>query len=155
MNTSHSYETSARWTGARSGVIDAEQIGTPITFSSPAEFGGQAGLWTPEHFLVAAVTSCYVATFVAIADLSKLEVESLDVSATGVLEKRERGLTFTHVAIRPILTIANESDRERALRLLEKAERSCLIARSIRSEVAIEPVILIQAPASLASPIQS
>jgi len=40
-----------------------------------------------------------------------------------------------------VLTIAAESERERAVRLLEKAERSCLISRSLRSEVRMEPVI--------------
>ena len=140
------YKSTARWTKGRSGVVDAESVEQPIAFSAPVEFQGQSGMWTPEHFLVAAVAGCFVTTFIAIAELSKLEVVSLEASAAGVLEKVERGFQFTRVGIRPVLVIARDSDRERALRVLEKAERACLVARSLHSEVTVEPTVLVQSP---------
>jgi organic hydroperoxide reductase OsmC/OhrA len=103
-------------------------------------------MWTPEHFLIAAVAGCFVTTFIAIAEASKFEVLSLEVSAAGSLEKVERGFQFTRVTLRPVLTIARDSDRERALRLIDKTERSCLVARSLRSEVIVEPTVSVQAP---------
>ena len=98
-------------------------------------------MWTPEHFLLAAVSACFITTFRAVAQLSKFTAEALEVSVEGTMERAEDGLRFTHIVLRPVLTIAAESDRERAGRLLEKAERSCLISRSLRSEVRMEPVI--------------
>lgn len=147
MNTSYKYTSRASWTTGRAGIVNAESsVELPIAFSAPPEFHGQAGLWTPEHFLVAAVAGCYLTTFIAVAELSKLELESLEVSATGSLEKGEGGFQFTRVTIRPVLTIARDSDRERALRLIEKAERSCLVSRSLRSEILVEPKVLVEAP---------
>lgn len=143
---SHQYTSAARWTAGRSGIVKAESAEQQITFSAPAEFHGQAGLWTPETFLMAAVAGCFVTTFVAIAEASKFEMLSLEVLATGVLEKGEGGLQFTRISIRPNLTILPESDRERALRLIEKAERSCLVARSMRSEVTVEPTVRVEVP---------
>jgi peroxiredoxin-like protein len=140
------YKSTARWTKGRSGIADAESVQQPIAFSAPVEFQGQSGMWTPEHFLAAAVAGCFVTTFIAIAELSKVEVVSLEASAAGVLEKVERGFQFTRVVIRPVLVIGRESDRERALRVLEKTERACLVARSLRSEVTVEPTVLVQAP---------
>lgn len=140
------YTSSARWTKGRSGIADAETVKQPIAFSSPVEFQGEPGMWTPEHFLIAAAAGCFVTTFIAIAQLSKFELLSLEVSAEGLLEKAEHGFQFTRVLIRPVLTIAQEAHRERALRLLEKAEHSCLVARSLRSDVVVEPKVLIQAP---------
>jgi peroxiredoxin-like protein len=140
------YKSTARWTKGRSGIVDAESVEQPIAFSAPIEFQGQSGMWTPEHFLVAAVAGCFVTTFIAIAELSKVEVVSLEASAAGVLEKVERGFQFTRVVIRPVLVIARDSDRERALRVLEKAERACLVARSLHSEVSVEPTVLVQSP---------
>jgi len=148
MSANNQYTSVARWTAGRGGIMKAESIEHPIEFSSPPEFLGQAGLWTPEHFLVAAVAGCFVSTFAAMAEMSKLEVLSFQASATGSLEKIEGGLRFNRVVIRPEVVVARESDQERALRLLEKAERGCLIARSLRSEVVLEPVILVQPPVS-------
>jgi len=142
----HQYTTAARWTARRNGMVKAETGEQQITFSAPPEFQGQEGFWTPEHFLMAAVAGCFVTTFVAIAEASKFEMASLEVFATGVLEKGEGGLQFTRVTIHPSLTIARESDRERALRLIEKTERSCLVARSLRSQVIVEPTVQVEVP---------
>jgi len=143
------YMSTARWTLGRGGIANAETSEQAIAFSSPVEFRGQPGMWTPEHFLIAAVAGCFVTTFISIAELSKFEVVSLEVSAVGELEKVERGLQFTRVVIRPVLTIAQEGDRQRALRLIEKTERSCLVARSLRSKVRVETNVLVQAPVAV------
>jgi len=150
MNTGYQYTSQATWTSGRAGTVKAESADLPILFSAPPEFHGQPGLWTPEHFLIAAVAGCFVTTFIAIAELSKFEFVSLEASAVGLLEKGEGGFQFSRVTIRPVLTIANDSDRERALRLLEKAERSCLVSRSLRSEVLLEPTISVQSLAPVA-----
>jgi len=141
------YKSTARWTKGRSGIADAQSVDQPIAFSAPLEFQGQSGMWTPEHFLVAAVAGCFVTTFIAIAEMSKFEVVSLEASAVGALGKVEHGLQFTRVVIRPVLTIARDSDRERALRLIEKTERACLVARSLSSQITVQPTVLVQSPA--------
>ena len=149
MNTSYQYTSTANWTNARAGIVNAESsVELPIAFSAPPEFHGQPDLWTPEHLLVAAVAGCFVTTFIAVAELSKFELEALEVSAEGLLGKGEGGYQFTRITVRPVLTIARDLDRERALRLLEKAERSCLVSRSLRSEVVVEPKVLVEAPVS-------
>ena len=63
METIKSYRVRATSTIARSGVAAAQGVELPISFSAPPEFKGVAGHWTPEHFFVAAVASCYVSTF--------------------------------------------------------------------------------------------
>jgi organic hydroperoxide reductase OsmC/OhrA len=93
------YTSTARWTRGRGGIANAETAEQAIAFSSPVEFQGQPGMWTPEHFLIAAVAGCFVTTFISIAELSKFEVVSLEVSAVGELEKVERGLQFTRVVL--------------------------------------------------------
>ena len=143
MNTSYSFTSSARWTGDRHGVVEGHEVDPPINFSAPPEFQGQAGVWTPEHFFTSAVATCFITTFQAIAALSKFEARALEVSAEGQVEKAEGGFRFTRVTVRPILTITNESDRERALRLIEKAERACLISRSLQSQIVLDPRVML------------
>ena len=143
----HEYEVIGQWGGGRGGTLESHTLNHVLEFSAPPEFQGRVGFWTPEHFLVGAVTSCFISTFAAIAEMSKLEVVSLRVGAKGVLEKVEGGgYRFTEVDLYPELTIAHESDRERAQRLIEKAERGCLIARSLSSKVSVVPAITVAEP---------
>jgi peroxiredoxin-like protein len=146
MEAAYQYTTLAQWTTGRNGILAAEGIEHSIPFSTPPEFHGQAGKWTPEHMIVASVATCYVATFVAIAGISKLEVLNVEASVTGILEKPEGYLRFTRFVIAPTITLARESDRERALRLVEKAEKGCLIARSLNGQTTVEPMILVAVP---------
>ena len=142
MNASYHYRATARWTDGRRGVVEGESLGQEaFAFTSPPEFGGPSGRWTPEHLFVAAVATCFTITFRAIAEFSKFQPLGLEVTAEGVLEKAEGGFQFTRVILRPALTIAQESDRERGLRLLEKTERSCLVSRSLKSQVTLEPTL--------------
>ena len=141
MENTYIYRSSAIWTMRRRGIASAEDVPRTINFSSPPEFQGEPGLWTPEHLLVASVATCFLATFRAVAENSKLQVIRLEVEAEGVLEKQEGGFRFTHVVVRPRLTIADAADRERAQRLLEKAERACLISRSLSSRVEMQATV--------------
>ena len=141
MSEQNGYCVTAAWESGRRGVVSAEGIDPSIRFSSPPEFKGEAGFWTPEHFLVAAVATCYVVTFYAIADLSKMEFLGLQLAAEGKLGKPDGKLRFTEIVLRPILAILRHEDRERASRLLEKAEQGCLIARSLACPVVMEPLV--------------
>jgi peroxiredoxin-like protein len=144
MPTSYSYRTTAHWTEHTRGIVEAEGIPRTINFAAPPEFGGEPGLWTPEHLLMAAVSTCYVATLRAVAEASKLQLHSLELTIEGTVEKQEGGFRFTRLLLRPAVTIMKEGDRERMGRLLEKAERICLITRSLTCTTVLEAKILVQ-----------
>lgn len=145
------YETSVEWTGERRGEARAPGLPT-LAVTAPPEFQGHEGFWTPEHLFVAAVNSCLMTTFLAIAQMSKLNFVAFRSHAQGKLEKVEgQGFQITQIVLRPHLTIAQERDRERAERILEKAERHCLISSSIKATVRMEPTISVAGEAPLAA----
>lgn len=144
MPTTYSYRTTARWTEHKRGIVEAESIPRTINFAAPPEFGGEPGLWTPEHLLLAAVSTCYVATLRAVAEASKAEFHGLELTVEGTIEKQEGGFRFTRILLRPVVVIEKEAERERMGRLLEKAERVCLISRSLSCTMLLEPKILVQ-----------
>jgi organic hydroperoxide reductase OsmC/OhrA len=144
MENKYVYRVNASSTTLRGGVAVAEEIQPSIPFSAPPEFQGEPGRWTPEHFFLASVAGCFVSTFSGIANFSKCEFVSLELEAEGTIEKEEGGWRFTRVNLRPRLKIAMEKDRERANRLLEKAEKTCLIARSLTSRIVLEPEVLVE-----------
>jgi peroxiredoxin-like protein len=147
MLTSYNFRIDAQWTEGRRGIVNSDPPAPAIQFSAPPAFQGEAGFWTPEHFFLAAAASCFVTTFHAIAELSRFKPEELALTVEGTVEKGEGGLQFTRVFLKPVLTVARESDMDRGTRLLEKAEHSCLISRSLKSEVVMEPRVELRAPA--------
>ncbi|MDX1583478.1 MAG: OsmC family protein [Thermoanaerobaculia bacterium] len=142
------YQTSVRWTEGRKGTIRAPER-PELTFASPREFGGEGGMWTPEDFFVAAVNTCTMTTFLALADREGLQVATYECDATGLLEYVE-GYEFTRVALRPHIEIVDESQLDLARRLVDKAHDRCLIAKSVRSDVLLEPAISVAEPSTAA-----
>jgi peroxiredoxin-like protein len=144
MESHDEYRIKAFSAGGRNGVVQAEGVLSPISFSAPPEFLGEPGRWTPEHFLVAALASCFVSTFSGIAEKSRFEFVSLNLDAEGVLGNEDAIWRFTEIRLRPVVTVLKEEDRDRAVRLLEKAEKSCLIGRSLHCSVVLFPAVKIE-----------
>ena len=97
----------------------------------PEEFSGPGDRWSPESLLVGAVADCFALTFRAIASASGLSWTHLRAAAAGTLEKADGGARFTAMDIDAVLSVPAGVDEARAARLLEKAERGCLITRSL------------------------
>lgn len=106
-----------------------------VQSTAPPEFGGPPGNWSPETLLVAAVADCFVLSFRAVANASKLEWTEIDCGAVGVLDKTAEGMWFTAIELSVNLRIPAGADPARAERLLQKAEQSCLVTRSLKSAV--------------------
>lgn len=144
----YTYTVDLDWMVSRNGRVAAN--GLPgIDVSSPPEFKGEPGMWTPEHLLVAAVSSCLMATFMAIAEMNKLNVEFYHARAFGRLEKIPgEGYRFTEIALTPEIGVDRE-DIEKALKILVKAEKNCFISNSLRATVQVEPKF-VSAPVEVA-----
>ena len=129
--------------GGPSGDAVLSSPGIPdLRVAAPSDFDGPGDAWSPEHLLIAAVQSCFLLTLRGVARASKMEFLRIELHATGTVN-RENGVThFTEIVLRPRLTLAAGTDRERALRILEKSEKNCLVAASLSTPVRIEPEIL-------------
>ena len=143
------YETDIDWQVEKHGQVQSAGL-TPIITGAPSNFKGRAGDWSPEHLLVASLNSCYMLTFLAIAEFSKIAVMSFSANAKGKLEKVEGGTyQITEIVVKPRLVIASAKDLHRVPRILEKAKENCFISNSITSKITIEPEVFHhQTPAS-------
>lgn len=145
---SHEYHVALKWKEKRLGEISSPELETSIEVATPPNFNqGIEGIWSPEHLLTAAVVSCFMTTFLAIAENSKLEFENFTCDSTGKLEMIEGKFLMTEVNLFPELIIKNEADREKAMRILLKSEQACLISNSIKAKVMLHIEIKIGLPA--------
>jgi organic hydroperoxide reductase OsmC/OhrA len=137
------YENTIQWVGEKKGNLAVPGLPS-LQVATPPEFDGHEGYWSPEQYFVAAVNACVMTTFLAIARFSKLEYESYEAQASGKVEKVEgQGYQFTEITISPILVISQGKDLERAGRMMQKAEKQCLISNSIKARINLKPQILV------------
>ena len=111
--------------------------------AAPAEFGGPGDQWSPETLLVASVADCFILSFKAIARASKLQWNSLSCQANGTLEQVDRVTQFTGFSIRATLDVPDGTNESKAMRILQKAESSCLITNSLKADSHLEADIKI------------
>ena len=146
MDTVHHYTVDLKWEQGRQGLLSSKELEQTIQVATPLPFPkGVEGIWSPEHLLTAAVSSCLLTTFLAIAENFKLEFESFSCKATGKLDKPEGKYLITEILLEPHLVISNEKDIDLALKVLQKSEVACLISNSIKSTVHMKPEIVISA----------
>lgn len=136
----HEYHVDLIGSDEKTGVLRAEDDGLPeLSVSSPPEFGGPPHIWSPEHLFVASVAGCLMTTFRSIAARSGVEVLEYSDEASGILRKGPEGFySIEQIVLRPTIVISDDSKRDRAQRLIERAEEVCLIGRSIRCLVVLE-----------------
>jgi organic hydroperoxide reductase OsmC/OhrA len=54
------------------------------------------------------------------------------------MEKTEAGYLMTRIVLRPKVVVLDASQVERARRILEKAEKNCLISNSMKARIEME-----------------
>jgi peroxiredoxin-like protein len=142
MATEHFYEVEVNWDSDRKGTLASPALDTTIEVATPPEFPkGMPGIWSPEHLLVAAVNSCLMTSFLAIAENSKLNFESFSSKASGKLEMVAGKYMISEITIAPLVTISENSQEERTKRVLRKAEDSCLVSHSVKSKIIFLPEV--------------
>lgn len=98
----------------------------------------------PEEAFVASLSSCHLLWFLSIASKQGYTVDSYTDAASGVMERNSAGkLAITKITLRPLAIFSGMKlpDRVAIDALHHAAHEECFIARSVRSEVIVEPRI--------------
>ena len=139
MAKEHFYQVKVNWKQNRKGILSSKVLNEKINIATPPEFPkGEANVWTPEHYFVAAVNGCLMTTFLAVAENFKLNFVNFESDAEGKLEMIDRKFLMSEIILKPIITIYNEADVELAKKVIEKSEKACLISNSINSKIKME-----------------
>ena len=129
----HRYVVSS--TATPEGNILLESAGIPpLTTVTPPEFDGPGGLWSPETLLVAAVIDCFLLTFRGIARASRMSWTSVSATCEGTLERPDGVTRFTRFDLRARVVLPPGVSEDQARRILQRAEATCLVTRSLSGE---------------------
>jgi len=114
--------------------------GAIVSASAASAFLGNPKHVDPEEAFVAAISSCHLLTFLAIASRKRFTVASYKDHAVGFLEKNESGkLAVTRVTLNPQIKFAGESPPtpEQLRQMHELAHQECFIANSVTTEITV------------------
>jgi organic hydroperoxide reductase OsmC/OhrA len=113
---------------------------TMTATAAPAYLGNPANV-DPEEAFVAALSSCHMLTFLAIACKQKFVLDSYEDEAVGYLEKNAAGrLAITRVELRPRIAWSGERKptAEELERMHHAAHENCFIANSVTTQVTVK-----------------
>ena len=149
MSHTSIYNTSVSWKGEHLGHLVMGN-GPEMDFSAPPDAQGQAGIFTPEDAFVAAANTCVMLMFIWAAERFKLNLLSYECRTEGTkLIELDRTEIFTHLNFWPVIRIAAGDEtpavvEARTRRALQSAQKYSLVANSVKSEIVIEPKIVIE-----------
>ena len=134
----HFYNVDLSWSTDRKGILTSSELDQEIVVATPPQFPkGIPNIWSPEHLFTASVSSCFMTTFLSIAENSRLEFEAFNCMAKGKLEQIEGKFKMSEIILEATLILKNMEDKEKGERILNKSEAACLISNSINSKVTL------------------
>ena len=116
--------------------------GVVVPASAAPKFLGNPERVDPEEAFVAALSSCHMLSFLAIASRRRYVVDTYDDAAVGYLEEDADGkLVITRVILRPRVTFSGDKlpNSEQIDLMHHQAHDQCFIANSVKTEVVCEP----------------
>ncbi len=148
MSQTALYHTTVTWKGEHWGHV-AMGNGPEMDFSAPPDAHGHPGVLTPEDAFVAAANTCIMMMFIWAIERYKLKLLSYECRAEGTKRiELDRTEIFTQLCFHPVIKLDRGSENAaiveaRVRRALESARKYSLVANSVKSEIIIEPQIII------------
>ena len=148
MSQTATYHTTVRWTGEHWGQVVMGN-GPEMAFSAPPDAHGHAGVLTPEDAFVAAANTCVMMMFIWAAERYRLDLRSFECRDEGTkLIELDRTEIFTRLHFRPVIRVGSGGQprdvvESRVRRALQSAQKYSLVANSVKSEIVVEPEIVV------------
>ena len=117
-----------------------------LRLSGDPSFGGDATLLNPEQLVVLAAASCQLLSFLAVAARARIDVRRYEDEGDGTMGEDDPPMRLTSIVLRPTIWVAAGPTDERVAHLVEVAHRECYVANSLRTDIRVEPTIIIEPP---------
>jgi organic hydroperoxide reductase OsmC/OhrA len=136
------YNVNTSWKYEKLGIIKSSVLDNIIEVATPPEFtGGIAGIWTPEHLLIGAISSCFMTTFLVIAEKMRLKFSHFNCDTVLLIENSEGKLSVPQITIHPIVTINNDKMSSKGLKVLDITAKTFIINTILKTKINFIPQI--------------
>ncbi|MGY0694722.1 OsmC family protein [Virgibacillus sp. FSP13] len=137
----HHFHLQADWPGGRNseGRIQAGNLQTKI--SIPPEMDGPGIGTNPDEMLLGAAATCYIITLAAMIERANLPLQDMALESEGIVDVTNGVFTYKKIIHKPTVSLksgATQDEYNKLKKLVEKAEKSCMISRAIEGNVELE-----------------
>jgi organic hydroperoxide reductase OsmC/OhrA len=137
------YKNKVEWRGEHLGYTWC-QNGSEMEFSAPPDLYGLANVLTPEDAFVAAGNTCYHMMVLWAMERFKIELVSFECEAVGEVEEYiDRTSWFKKLTLFPKLVVKGKPEQV-VQRALDLALKYSTICQSFKSELVVQPTIMVQ-----------
>lgn len=142
------FEVQLNWLADTRGILSARDAKGTVHVATPPPFGGEGKPWTPEHFFLGSISSCFMTTYLAFAKKLHFAISDFECNAIGQIEIVDGKYKFTNINLYPRIYIAGETLREKANLALEKTHKYSLVTNSVKADVFYHSEVLTTPPAT-------
>ncbi len=114
--------------------------GLVTTMTSAPDYGGDARYVNPEETLAAALSSCHMMTFIALAAKARWKITNYQDRAVAILGKTEDGRNrVAGITLHPVIkfVLGHEVAHDKLEAMHERAHRYCFVANSLSCDMDI------------------
>jgi len=150
-STTHRYTARTHWTGdtglgwenySRPHSASAPPAEPELTLTTGESHGDPAQL-NPEQPVVMAASSCQLLSFLAVAARKRLDVVEYEDRAEGFMPEDDKPVRVTRIMLKPRIVVKSGT-KEAVLKAVEIGHHECYIANSLKTDIRVEPEIIIQ-----------
>lgn len=142
--TEHHFQFRAAWPGGRNGVgtIHCGHLDAEVSIATG--MGGPGVGTNPDEMLLGAAATCYLMTLAAMIERAKLAIADMALESDITVAVDNGAYRCTRIVHRPSITLAagaDASDMAKLERLVELADRHCMVSNALRGnvELCVEP----------------
>ena len=148
----HRYYALCHWKGStgvgyehygRTHELSAAPAEAKLSATADPMFRGDPKLLNPEQLLVMAAASCQLLSFLAVAARKRLDVVEYEDRAEGFMPEDDKPVRVSRIMLRPRIVVKSGT-REAVQKAVEIGHHECYIAHSLKTDIRIEPEIIIQ-----------
>ncbi len=141
------YQAQVRWSGstaqgweryAREHAASAPPARQEVRLTT-GEAKGDPSVLNPEQLVLMAASSCQLLWFLHLAAKSRIVVLYYEDAPSAEMPADEGWLA--RIVLRPRITLAADTSEARVRKLCELAHEHCNVAKTLRSEIVLEPEI--------------
>ena len=144
MENYRQYEVDLKWDTESKGKLSCPLLSENIDVAICQDLSkGMPNLWSPEHLFVAAVESCFMLTFLAMATKSNLRIIAYKSKGFGTVDKPDSEFQVIDILLKPTVIITVSSDMNSVLKMLERSAKRSPIANSIKTRLHLSPCLIV------------
>ena len=134
------FKNAVKWDEGKRATLSNEN--TPeIKISTPPEFEGPQGYWSPEELFLASINSCIMTTFLYFVEKFSASFLTYESGIEGEVNLKGGKLLFTSITVRPEIRIQDKTQEQKIAEIVQKSKKYCLISSSVETEIKVLPNI--------------